>query len=79
MSGWHLGTLAAFDIESTGVDVETARIVTAAIVARGGSLPPSPRVNLDVVADAVIAAAWLAGDIPAAEFLALPAGTEAAA
>jgi DNA polymerase III subunit epsilon len=32
MTGWHEGTLVSFDIESTGVDVETARIVTAALV-----------------------------------------------
>lgn len=29
---WHRGTLVAFDLETTGVDPETARIVTAAIV-----------------------------------------------
>lgn len=29
---WHLGPLAAFDIESSGVDVETDRIVTATLV-----------------------------------------------
>lgn len=28
---WHLGPLAAFDIESTGVDPESDRIVTAAV------------------------------------------------
>lgn len=33
---WHLGPIAAFDIESTGVDVETDRIVTATIVRING-------------------------------------------
>ena len=32
MTGWHRGRLVAFDLETTGVDVETARIVTAAVV-----------------------------------------------
>lgn len=35
MTGWHNGPLAAFDVESTGVDTETARIVTASILQRG--------------------------------------------
>jgi DNA polymerase-3 subunit epsilon len=34
---WYLGPLASFDLETTGVDVETDRIVTAAIV---GISPP---------------------------------------
>lgn len=37
---WHLGRLAGFDTESTGVDVETDRIVTACIVEVGGNTPP---------------------------------------
>ncbi|WP_330349745.1 exonuclease domain-containing protein [Streptomyces sp. NBC_00582] len=37
---WHLGRLAAFDLETTGVDVETDRIVTAAVDARGGGMEP---------------------------------------
>lgn len=40
MSGWHEGPLAGFDIESTGTDPETARIVTAAVVVRGGRREP---------------------------------------
>lgn len=36
---WHLGRMAGFDIESTGIDPETARIVTACIVQVGGQLP----------------------------------------
>jgi hypothetical protein len=36
-------------------------------------------VNLAEDADSVIAAAWLGGDIPAGEFLALPAGEGEAA
>jgi DNA polymerase III epsilon subunit-like protein len=39
---WHLGRLAGFDTESTGVDVESDRIVTASIVEVGGKLPPVP-------------------------------------
>lgn len=37
---WHLGRLAGFDTESTGVDVEQDRIVTACIVEVGGKTPP---------------------------------------
>lgn len=37
---WHLGRLAGFDTETTGVDVETDRIVTACIVEVGGKTPP---------------------------------------
>lgn len=32
---WHRGPLLAFDLETTGVDVETARIVTAAVLRVG--------------------------------------------
>lgn len=39
---WHLGRLAGFDTESTGVDVEKDRIVTACIVEVGGSAPALP-------------------------------------
>lgn len=39
---WHTGRLAGFDIESTGVDVETARIVTAAVIGCGGDQPTDP-------------------------------------
>lgn len=39
---WHLGRLAGFDTESTGVDVEQDRIVTACIVEVGGSAPALP-------------------------------------
>lgn len=33
---WHAGVLAAFDLETTGTDVENDRIVTAAAIACGG-------------------------------------------
>lgn len=33
---WHLDRLCGFDVESTGVDVETDRIVTACVVECGG-------------------------------------------
>ncbi|MFJ5886806.1 3'-5' exonuclease [Streptomyces californicus] len=36
---WHLGRMAGFDIESTGINPETARIVTACIVQLGGQQP----------------------------------------
>lgn len=39
---WHLGRMAGFDIESTGIDTETARIVTACIVQVGGGMSISP-------------------------------------
>lgn len=39
---WHLGRLCGFDLETTGVDVETDRIVTACIVEVGGSTPALP-------------------------------------
>ncbi|GAB3482619.1 exonuclease domain-containing protein [Nocardiopsis coralliicola] len=32
MSDWHLKPMAAFDLETTGVDVETDRVVTAAVI-----------------------------------------------
>jgi DNA polymerase-3 subunit epsilon len=36
---WHLGRLAGFDLETTGIDVETDRIVTACVVQCGGNNP----------------------------------------
>jgi DNA polymerase III epsilon subunit-like protein len=36
---WHTGRLAGFDLETTGVDVETDRIVTACVVQVGGGHP----------------------------------------
>lgn len=36
---WHHGRLAAFDIESTGVDPQSDRIVTATVSVVGGGLP----------------------------------------
>jgi DNA polymerase-3 subunit epsilon len=36
---WHAGRLAAFDIETTGVNPESDRIVTAAVSIVGGGLP----------------------------------------
>ncbi len=43
MAAWHEGTLCGFDLETTGVDVETARIVTACVMRVDGSgqRPPS--------------------------------------
>lgn len=44
-SSWSLGPLVAFDLETTGVDVETARIVTAcvAVIDGTGFTPPNIR------------------------------------
>jgi len=36
---WHLGRMCGFDLETTGVDVETDRIVTACVVQCGGGQP----------------------------------------
>jgi len=38
-SNWHHGRLAAFDIESTGVDPQSDRIVTATVSVVGGQQP----------------------------------------
>jgi len=39
MTAWYEGRLAGFDLETTGVDVETDRIVTACAVQCGGKRP----------------------------------------
>ncbi len=55
MTAWFEGRLAGFDLETTGVDVENDRIVTACVVQVGGGRPTA-------------AANWLANpgvDIPA--------------
>jgi DNA polymerase-3 subunit epsilon len=55
MTGWHERTLVSFDCETTGVDVETARIVTAAVV------------TINPIAGSVETLEWLADpgvDIP---------------
>ncbi|MFJ8163850.1 3'-5' exonuclease [Streptomyces sp. NPDC096136] len=36
---WHLGRLCGFDLETTGIDVEADRIVTACVVQCGGGQP----------------------------------------
>lgn len=36
---WHTGRMAGFDLETTGVDTETDRIVTACVVLLGGGHP----------------------------------------
>ncbi|MFM9616777.1 3'-5' exonuclease [Streptomyces turgidiscabies] len=41
---WYLGRMAGFDTESTGVDVENDRIVSACVVQCGGG-PPSAAAN----------------------------------
>ncbi|MGW4850199.1 exonuclease domain-containing protein [Streptomyces sp. NPDC004288] len=42
MTTWHLGRMAGFDLETTGVDVEADRIVTATVVQCGGGQPTVP-------------------------------------
>lgn len=42
---WHLGPLVAFDLETTGVDPETARIVTACVALIDGSGQRPPQVT----------------------------------
>jgi DNA polymerase III subunit epsilon len=56
---WHLGPMLAFDIESTGTDVESDRIVTActALIDGTGAKPPEVRkwlisVAIDIPAEA---------------------------
>ena len=39
---WHTGRMAGFDLETTGVDVEHDRIVTATVVQCGGGQPTVP-------------------------------------
>jgi DNA polymerase III epsilon subunit-like protein len=39
MSDWHLGRMCGFDLETTDVDVEQDRIVTACVVQCGGGQP----------------------------------------
>lgn len=39
---WHTGRMASFDTETTGVDVENDRIVTAAVLLVGGGQPTEP-------------------------------------
>ncbi|MGW1158460.1 exonuclease domain-containing protein [Streptomyces sp. NPDC002513] len=36
---WHLGRMAGFDLETTGIDLERDRIVTACVVQCGGGQP----------------------------------------
>lgn len=42
---WHLGPMAAFDLETTGLDVETDRIVTACVAIVDGSRESEPRLT----------------------------------
>lgn len=39
---WHLGRMAAFDLETTAPDPETARTVTACVALVGGGQPSEP-------------------------------------
>lgn len=46
MRPWYEGPLVAFDIETTGTDLEEARIVTAAIAVCGGTVETDTRTYL---------------------------------
>lgn len=57
---WHMGRLAAFDLETTGIDSQSDRIVTAAVSVVGAGLEPQdhawlldPGVEIPVAATAV--------------------------
>ena len=39
MSSWHLGRMCGFDLETTGIDMDQDRIVTACVVQCGGKQP----------------------------------------
>lgn len=54
MSAWFEGRLCGFDLESTGVDVEQDRIVTACIVQCGGKQPTASSTWLSDVGGAEI-------------------------
>ena len=45
MTPWHLGVMCAFDLETSGVDVESDRIVTACLAWVDGSGQEEPRVR----------------------------------
>ncbi|MFJ2375008.1 3'-5' exonuclease [Streptomyces sp. NPDC087769] len=54
---WHTGRLVGFDLETTGVDVFTDRIVTACVVGCGDGQPVTPRTwladpGIDIPAEA---------------------------
>ncbi|MEL3946644.1 exonuclease domain-containing protein [Streptomyces alboflavus] len=53
MTCWYEGPLAAFDTETTGVDVETDRIVSAAVVVQNGA-GARPRVTRWLVNPGVV-------------------------
>jgi DNA polymerase-3 subunit epsilon len=42
MTAWHEGPMVAFDLESTGVDTDTARIVTACVALIQPGQPVEP-------------------------------------
>ncbi|MEV5140320.1 exonuclease domain-containing protein [Streptomyces syringium] len=54
---WHLSRMVAFDLETTGVSIETDRIVTAAVIGVGGDTATEPRTwladpGIDIPAEA---------------------------
>jgi DNA polymerase III epsilon subunit-like protein len=54
---WHLGRLTGFDLETTGVNTEQDRIVTACVVGCGDERPVTPRTwladpGIDIPAEA---------------------------
>jgi DNA polymerase-3 subunit epsilon len=85
---WHTEALAAFDLETTGVDVETARIVTAAVVIWQGGKPqtttwlvdpgipiPAEATEIHGITDEVAQAKGIEPHVAAHEISALLAGS----
>ncbi|MFG2404189.1 exonuclease domain-containing protein [Streptomyces brevispora] len=60
---WHRNPLAGFDLETTGVDPETSRIVTGSVVRYGGGRPTAARnwladPGVDIPAEATAVHGW---------------------
>lgn len=59
MTAWFEGRLVGFDLETTGVDVETDRVVTACVAQVGGGQPAASTVwladpGIDIPAEAAV-------------------------
>ncbi|MFE4329704.1 exonuclease domain-containing protein [Streptomyces sp. NPDC056831] len=60
---WHRSPFAGFDLETTGVDPETSRIVTGSVVRYGGGRPTAARSwvvdpGVDIPAEATAVHGW---------------------
>lgn len=63
MNFWHHRPLCGFDLETTGVDPETSRIVTGSVVRYGGGRPTAARnwladPGVDIPAEATAVHGW---------------------